>query len=638
MRLRIGVCAACLVGSLATGLAAAADAVSRVPVEPFFRHADYSSFKLSPSGKYVAGLIPLNGRNALVAIELATRKPGPPTTLRGNDIASFDWVNDERLVFTNVDRQVGGGAQRGFGLYTVKPDGTGFNVLTTDWRTQILATLDDGSDAIIVAAYEPNPRYPDVYRMDAQTGQKRLLTLGKPADMVYWVVDRKGIPRAGIAQEAGGETGVYWRASDNAKWEKLGHYKLRDARTTPVDFDGDGSLIVASGIGRDKLALFRYDPQKRMLGELIAEHPQADIGGGLVFDPQKGRVVGVTYDADRTDQAWFDDDWARVAAAVARALPNRSNTITRSVHGRLALVRSTSDTDPGAYYLLDLDQRRMEKLVDVRRDINPEAMPTRKAVRYQARDGLEIPAILTLPRGKPAKDLPLVLYVHGGPWVRGANWEWRDEPAFLGSLGYAVLEPEFRGSTGLGGKHFVSSFKQWGRAMQDDLDDGVDWLAAQGIIDPKRACIMGASYGGYAVMMGLARNPERWKCGINYVGVTDISLMYDVAWSDSAYSTFMQYNAKEMIGDPEKDGAQLKATSPIEQADRIKAPVLMAYGGRDRRVPLIHGQKMRDALQSRNAPVEWIVYGEEGHGFLVEATRFDFYRRVAAFLDKHLPP
>ena len=226
-------------------------------------------------------------------------------------------------------------------------------------------------------------------------------------------------------------------------------------------------------------------------------------------------------------------------------------------------------------------------------------MPTREPVRYPARDGLEIPAYVTLPPGREAKALPLVLYVHGGPWVRGATWHWRDEPAFLAAHGYAVLEPEFRGSTGFGRRLFQAGWKEWGRAMQDDLVDGIDWLARRGTIDPSRVCIMGASYGGYAVMMGLARDAERYRCGINYVGVTDIMLMFDVTWSDMRNTDFLRYNAKELIGDPERDAAQFKATSPLANAAKIRAPVLMAYGGADRRVPLVHGERMRDALREQ---------------------------------------
>ncbi len=297
---------------------------------------------------------------------------------------------------------------------------------------------------------------------------------------------------------------------------------------------------------------------------------------------------------------------------------------------------SYSDTDPGTYYLYDRDQRRLEFVAASRKAIDPARMPAREPVRYAARDGLEIPAYVTLPMGAATGKLPLVVLVHGGPNVRGGHWRWNAEAAYLASLGYAVLEPEFRGSLGWGRKHFEAGWKQWGLAMQDDLDDGVDWLAKQGTIDPKRVCIMGGSYGGYAVMLGLARNPERWRCGINFIGVTDINLLFEVGWSDFADSNYLRYAAKDLIGDPVKDAAQFKATSPLAQAARIKAPVLMAYGTDDRRVPLIHGEEMRDALRKQGTPVEWVAYRGEGHGFLLEANRIDFYTRVAKFLEAHL--
>jgi dipeptidyl aminopeptidase/acylaminoacyl peptidase len=220
--------------------------------------------------------------------------------------------------------------------------------------------------------------------------------------------------------------------------------------------------------------------------------------------------------------------------------------------------------------------------------------------------------------------------------VRGNEWEWDPEAAYLASLGYAVLQPEFRGSRGWGRRAFEASWKQWGRTMQDDLNDGVDDLVKRGIADPARVCIMGASYGGYAVMEGLARDPDRWKCGVDWVGVTDITYMFDVTWSDTWNSDWMKYGAREMIGDPDKDAALLKAVSPLQNASRIKAPVLMAYGGQDHRVPAIHGERMRDALTKNGVPVEWVLYEDEGHGFMVEATRYDFYTRVAKFLDAQI--
>ena len=627
--------------------ASAACAAQRPAVEPYFRHPDYGEFKLSPSGKHVAGVIPVNGRTGLVSIDLATRKPGQVATVNVSDIAWFEWVNDDRLVFTIIDRQVGGGAQRGSGLYTVKRDGSEFRVLARPptiagqfvYRyTQILAPLRDGSDVVIVVANDVNHRYPDVYRLDTATGKKTLVSLGKPGDVVRWLADRQGRVRIAVTDEPGGKARTYWRASEETPWQMIEEYPSHLPNYIPVAFDGDGSLVVATRAGgRDTLALHRFDPTAKELGELLAAHPDVDLDGGIVYDARSERIVGVRYRGERPGTAWFDEEWARVAASVDRALPGRVNAIERGA-GPNVLVFSYSDRDPGSYYLLDTEKRKLEHLVATRGDIKPDAMPSRKLVRYPARDGLPIPAWLTLPPNREAKSLPLVVYVHGGPWNRGAGWHWEDEAAFLANLGYAVLEPAFRGTTGWGYKLYRASFKQWGRAMQDDLDDGVDWLAKQGVADPGRACIMGGSYGGYAVMMGLARDPDRWKCGVNFLGVTDINLMFEVTWSDSADSSFMKFSAREMIGDPEKDAEQLRATSPLAQAGRIRSPVLMAYGANDRRVPLVHGQTMKDALASRGVPVEWVVYADEGHGFLVEENRFDFYRRVAAFLDKHIGP
>ena len=199
-----------------------------------------------------------------------------------------------------------------------------------------------------------------------------------------------------------------------------------------------------------------------------------------------------------------------------------------------------------------------------------------------------------------------------------------------------MLQPEYRGSTGFGKRLFKGGWKTWGLAMQDDLSDGVSWAVAQGLVDPGRVCIYGASYGGYAVMMGLAKDPEEYRCGVNYAGVTDINLMYDVTWSDTADTDWQKYSMPTMIGDPDKDAAQLKATSPIRQASHINKPVLMAYGGLDVRVPIVHGEQMRDALKANGTPVEWVVYSEEAHGWTKEVNQVDFYTRVDKFLARYL--
>jgi dipeptidyl aminopeptidase/acylaminoacyl peptidase len=243
-----------------------------------------------------------------------------------------------------------------------------------------------------------------------------------------------------------------------------------------------------------------------------------------------------------------------------------------------------------------------------------------------------------VPQGAERRNLPLVVLVHGGPFVRGRVWEWNREVQFLAAQGYAVLEPEFRGSSGYGSRLFRAGWKQWGLAMQDDVADGVKWAVAQGLVDPKRVCIAGASYGGYAVLMGLIKDPQLYRCGIDWVGVTDIDLIYTANWSDLT-RTWAEYGMPKLVGDRVADAAQLKATSPIRNAAKIHAPLLMAYGGEDWRVPLVHGEKMHDELMKQpGADVQWVVYGKEGHGWATLATNIDFWNRAAAFLDKNIGP
>jgi dipeptidyl aminopeptidase/acylaminoacyl peptidase len=240
---------------------------------------------------------------------------------------------------------------------------------------------------------------------------------------------------------------------------------------------------------------------------------------------------------------------------------------------------------------------------------------------------------VTKPAGKGP--WPTVVLLHGGPWVRGGSWEWTAESQFLASRGYLVLEPEFRGSDGYGQKHLRAGFKQWGLAMQDDVADATRWAIDKKLADPQRICLAGASYGGYATLMGLIRDPDLYRCGVAWAAVTDIDLMYGISWSDLSES-WKQYGMPTMIGDRVKDAAQLAQTSPLKQAERLKQPLLLAFGAADERVPIDHGTRFRDAVGKTNPNVSWVVYNGEGHGFYKPENRFDFYERMEKFLATHL--
>jgi dipeptidyl aminopeptidase/acylaminoacyl peptidase len=287
------------------------------------------------------------------------------------------------------------------------------------------------------------------------------------------------------------------------------------------------------------------------------------------------------------------------------------------------------------FFLLDRSTLKLQLIGAARPWIDAASTAEVDFVRIKSRDGMEIPTYITKPKGNGP--FPTVVLIHGGPHVRGSVWGFNPETQFLASRGYLVIEPEFRGSLGYGDTWFRAGWRQWGLKMQDDMTDTAQWAITKGLADPKRVAIAGGSYGGYAAMMGLVKEPSLFKAGLNFVGVTDIELLYTIGWSDTAGSTWEKFGMPKLIGDREKDIDQFRKTSPLLLAGQIKQPVFMAYGEDDLRVPLPHGTKLRDALiRAGNTQVEWNQYPNEGHGFLLEKNKVDFYSRMEKFLAKHL--
>jgi dipeptidyl aminopeptidase/acylaminoacyl peptidase len=321
-------------------------------------------------------------------------------------------------------------------------------------------------------------------------------------------------------------------------------------------------------------------------------------------------------------------------------LPSTINLISVAARSETpwVLVESYSDAQPSRYAVYNTSTGAVDYIGSSHPHIVSKQMGRQEAVRFKARDGMEIPGLLTLPPESARKNLPMVVLVHGGPWVHGASWRWNAESQFLATRGYAVLEVEFRGSTGFGLAHFEAGLKQWGLAMQNDIADGTRWAIAQGIADPDRICIAGASYGGYATLMGLVNDPDLYRCGFEWLGVTDIELMYTGTWfsKSDASEGYLRFGMPIMVGDRVKDAAQLKATSPIQQAARIHQPLLLAYGSEDKRVPIFHGKKFYSAVKRTNEHVEWVSYSGEGHGWSLPENRIDFWGRVEKFLDRNI--
>jgi dipeptidyl aminopeptidase/acylaminoacyl peptidase len=633
-----------------------------IPVEVFFKPAQYSQMSISPNGRKLAALTPLNGRDNLTVIDLDAKKANLVTNYSKSDVISFSWIDDTRLYYTIADLKEASGNVYLNGRFAIDTDGSNSrNLLAPTTRSQyargtatvfeILSRTYDGSGDVIAQMNERSREHPDVYRYNTRTGEYKLLTFESPGNVVRWVVDRNLVPRIAVRIEPRKESNlpraqsIWHREGEGKPWEKIYETAPSEASgsISPIGFDFDNTtLYVSSNIEQDKRAIYKFDIANKKLGEKLMQHPLIDLNGGLVFNRAKKKLIGINYNAQYPDVEWFDEDMAKLQKSIDKALPDTRNALlTTSDSVASILIYASSDRDSGAYYLYNAEKKTMELVGKTRPWLPPALMSERRFVKYKARDGMEIPAWITIPKDSAGKNLPLIVHVHGGPWVRGfSGIEWgRPIAQFFASRGYAVLEPEPRGSIGYGRKHYTSSFKQWGLAMQDDITDGALHLANEGIVDKSRMCLYGASYGGYATLQGLVKDADLWRCGSAYVAVADLELMQTVGWSDTAQLTdFYETDFKRRVGDKDRDREQFLKTSPAKNADKIKAPLMLTMGAEDKRVPLIHGETMNRAMQSAGKKVEYVVYPGEAHGFNKFDNIVDFYKRNERFFAEHLKP
>jgi dipeptidyl aminopeptidase/acylaminoacyl peptidase len=648
----------CFAAATLLALPAHADAP---PVEAFFDNPEFGGAALSPSGKYVAARVGGKGaRERLAVYEIATGKAQVVAQFNDADVGNFQWISDDRILFDSAERDLAQGDIRSApGLFAVNRDGTQFKRLAerrrsfvVDGRREALLPwhtfmMPQGGKQNSEYAYVANREYQgindvahvELLRLNTLTG--RTTTYDGPRNVMNWWIDYDGEPRLALTS-TGGTSAIYYRdPKRNNEWRKIADFARYTGSASsfePLTFGPDGTLYVRASAGQDMRAVYAYDFDTNRLSERpVVRQDDYDFRGHLIFG-EKG-LRGVRFVSDAEGTQWLDPAMQAVQDQIDQLLQGTVNVITvpRRPETANLMVKAYSDRQAPVYFIYNGETRKLIRVGDSRPQLKASQMATREMVRYQAHDGLSIPAWLTVPKGG-AKNLPMVVLVHGGPWVRGSSWAFDDEAQFLASRGYVVLQPEFRGSTGFGEKFFRAGLKQWGLKMQDDIADGVKWAVAQGYADSKRVCIAGASYGGYAVLMGLINDPDLYRCGVNWVGVTDIELMYKGSWTANSDlpDSWKRYGMPEMIGDLNRDAEQLQRTSPLQQAARIKQPLLLAYGGADLRVPIYHGKKFYSAIKPANDKVEWIEYEEEGHGWVLPKNRFDFWKRVEKFLDRNI--
>ena len=639
-----------------------------LPVEQFFKRSNLSQLKISPDGKSVAGIVS-GKRDGLSVVNIDTHSGRPVTNFGDADVLQFYWINDRRLIFSVGDAHEATANAYYYGWWAVDLDGSRLEEISTSnhsantnaatptgsrlsggsgapvrtafsveprTRLRYLASLHDDSNDVLLEATIGNKA--SVWRWDTLTNQRVADLTGEVTGVQRWIIDKHGMPRAVRVMDAGREK-VLYREAGGDTWQRLADAEETRLPFWPLGIDADDKTFYVGAYDPEsgRSAVYRYDFAAGRVGERVARHLDSNMSG-LIFSRAEHRLLGFRYEGMNTGVIWVDEHHAKVQAMASRAVPQQYNNVSIADRNpKRALIATYSDRAPSTYYLLDTEKMTMERFSSSRPWINPQDMSPRKLVRYRARDGLMIPAHLTIPKGTSGKNLPLVVEIHGGPWIQKQDGSFNLHAQFFASRGYAVLQPDFRGTQGYGQKHFEASFGEWGYSMQDDITDGVEWLIKQGIADKNRICLFGGSYGGYATLWGLIKTPDLYRCGVAYVAVSDISYMFDFNRWDWGRAEWQSYGgAKRMIGDPVRDAEKFRAVSPVENAERLKAPVLLAYGGVDQRVPIKNGTAMRAALDRYGKTYEWVVYDEEGHGFNDDKNKFDFYRRVEAFLKKYL--
>ena len=657
-------------GSLArawaiAGLAAAAavwpvaDAVSQpqAPVEAYFKPASMQGAELSPSGRWLGAMTSLPGRRVgLLVVDLQGGNSKFLEISPTEDIAWFEWVSDDWLVLgINEPGDVTNNQRQWSGVMAAHRDGTKLRPLVRrKWtkadpllRRRVLDPIyrpigrgAPGTNDYIVgeSQFDANGEYSHTLPMALDVSDTSLRSLAKDAPKATgWIFDSQGRPRVAINSQ-GKETVVYWANAEGTQWKEISRAPTFERPFTTAYVDGPDTLVVRTGNANGGIALRRFDfgtgkPQTDRI--LVTEG--FDPAAVPVRDRSTGRVQGVRVLLDSLTTVWFTDELKQLQAMVDAKLPGRVNVLSCApcVNPELVLVNSFADNFPGETLLYRVKTNQWERVGVRRPDLDGVPAGTLDLHRIKARDGQGLPVWVTLPANMGNKPRPAVVMVHGGPHLRGTQWAWDADAQFLASRGYVVIEPEFRGSDGYGYDHEVSGYKQWGLAMQDDISDALKFAVDKGWADPAKACIMGASFGGYAALMGVAKDPDQYRCAVASMAVADPRFMFDMHWSDISMNS-IDNRLPITLGDRKADEARFIATSPIEQVARIKAPVLLMHGEIDKRVPIQSGERMRDALQKNGKQVEWVVYPDEGHGFHRPENLFDYWRRIEAFLAKHL--
>lgn len=600
-----------------------------IPLENFFKNSEVSNLQLSPNGKYLAYLKPFEKRMNIHVCKLNDPETEKRITNQiSRDITSFGWKENDTLIFV---KDFGG--DENFHIFRVFASGEGEKDLTPfkETRAAIIDFLDDISEeTVLIQTNQRDQSLFDAYRLNIKTGNIQMIG-ENPGHFTGWMTDHKGQLRVAVSIE-GTDSSIYYRDTEEDKFQKITTTGFKDT-LTPLMFSLDNqNLYVLSDLNEDKKAIELFNPKEKKTLSTLFNHPEVDASG-LSYSKKRKTLLAAYYTTWKENKHFFNTEFRQIIQDLELKIPTKEiNVISKNREENLFVIFAYSDKSPGKYYLYDVETKKLENLIDPYPWLKEEDMSEMKPISYIARDGLKIHGYLTLPKQSSGKNLPLVVNPHGGPWWRD-SWRYNPMVQFMTNRGYAVFQMNFRGSTGYGKNFWTAGFKQWGKKMQDDITDGIQYLIQEGIVNKDKIAIVGGSYGGYAVLAGLAFTPDLYACGVDFVGVSNI---FTLLKSIPPYWKPILKQFYEKIGHPEKDKELLEEVSPFFHADKIKAPLFVLQGANDPRVKKAESDQIVQALENRGVEVPYLIKANEGHGFRNEENRLEFYRLLEAFLDKHL--
>ena len=621
----------------------------------FIRDDRFVDVKISPKGTYVAATIPLNAddKTVMVILKPGQKEPYGHVTLkdRNTHVAQFWWVSDDRLLFTVGERAGGLEQPVSFGeIWGTNADGSKQGIIAgarvrsgsassgkaraESASIQMVDTLV-GNDTEVLVAVTPFAAgeipYTSLERMNVFTGTRKPLARA-PARGASFLTDFNGQARFASGLNRDFKEVLYYRKDDKSEWKLINDESATGRKMSALGFSADNAtayLQAEEATGPDSIRAF--DTATESMKQVARDELVDPLG--LVRAVGKRYPIGVVFWGGRRPQfEYFDPSSAD--AKLHRALQTNFDGAAVSVSsatddGRYAMLSVFDDRNSGELFIFDTEAKKANRFMSRAEWLDPKRLAAMRPVYFKSRDGIEIDALLTTPAGSDGKNLPLIVHPHGGPFGVQDTWGYNRDVQMMAAHGYAVLQVNFRGSGGYGKQFRELGQKQWGLTMQDDLTDATQWAIREGVADRNRICIYGASYGGYASLMGVAKEPDLYKCAVGYVGVYDLNMLW--GRGDISQSSYGKDFLAENLGKQDLD-----ASSPNKLASRIKVPVFLAAGGADVRAPQSHSEAMAQSLKALGKPVETMYYSTEGHGFVKDENQIAYYTKLFQFFERHI--